>query len=86
MLSLSIKQILRNLWRNKSFTFINLLGLSLGIAAVVVLFLISTYESGFDQFHSETDNLYRVVSKTERNDQLNFDAHVPYPTKQILAG
>lgn len=84
MINLSIKPILRNLWRHKSFTFINLLGLSLGIAAVVILFLIARYESGFDSFHSQTENIYRVVSKMERDDKLEYDANVPFPTGRFL--
>ena len=84
MLNLSIKQIIRNLWRHKSFTFINLLGLSFGIAAVVVLFLIAQYEAGFDQYHSQVENVYRVVTKTERADKLEFEANVPYPTGRFM--
>lgn len=84
MFKLSLKQIVRNLWRHKSFTFINLLGLSLGIAAVIVLFLIARYEGEFDNFHSQTENIYRVVSKMERDDKLEYDGHVPYPTGRFL--
>ena len=86
MIYQSLKQIMRNLWRHKSFTFINLLGLSLGIAAVVVLFLIAQYEAGFDKYHSETDNIYRIVTKTERADKLEFEANVPYPTGRFMQG
>lgn len=81
---LSIKHILRNLWKQKSFTFINLLGLSLGVAAVVILVLIAHYEKQFDSFHSETDNIYRVVTKVERADKLDYDATLPYPTGRFL--
>lgn len=84
MIYQSLKQIMRNLWRHKSFTFINLLGLSLGIAAVVVLFLIAQYEAGFDNFHSKAENVYRIVTKTERADELEFEANVPYPTGRFM--
>lgn len=84
MINQSLKQILRNLWRNKSFTFINLLGLSLGIAAVVALFLIAQYESSFDKFHSNGDKVFRVVTKIERADAIEYDAAVPYPTGRFL--
>lgn len=84
MFKQNMKQILRNLWRHKSFTFINLLGLSLGIAAVIILFLIAHYENGFDKIHSQTENIYRVVSKNERDDKLEHNANVPYPTGRFL--
>jgi len=48
----SLKQIFRSLWKYKSFSLINLLGLSIGIAAVILIFMIAGYEKSFDQFHS----------------------------------
>lgn len=86
MITQSFKQIIRNLWKHKSFTFINLLGLSLGIAAVVMLFLIANYENSFDKFHSQSENIYRVVSKIERADEIDYGATVPYPTGGYLQG
>lgn len=50
----------------------------------MVLFLIAQYEGDFDNFHSQTDNIYRVVSKTERAEKLVYNAKVPYPTGQFL--
>ena len=84
MLHHTFKQIIRSLWRHKSFTLINLLGLSIGIAAVVLIFLIADYEKSFDSFHSDSEQLYRVVSKTERADKIEYDANVPYPTGRFL--
>lgn len=84
MLHHTLKQIIRSLWRHKSFTFINLLGLSLGIAAVLTIYLITHYEKSFDTFHSDSEQLYRVVSKTERNDKLEYEANVFYPTGRFL--
>ncbi len=69
-----------------SFTFINLLGLSLGIAAVVMLFLIAKYENSFDRIHSQNENIYRVVSKTEGANSTDYGATVPYPTGGYLQG
>ena len=86
MLYFSLKQIIRNLWKHKSFTLINLLGLSLGIAAVVVLFLIANFEKTFDNLHTKSGNIYRVVSKTKRADKVEYGATVPYPTGGYLQG
>src|SRR4051812_20867101 len=79
-----LKQIFRGLWRYKSFTIINFLGLSIGIAAIITLYLISTYEKQFDQLHSDSANLYRVVSKKDRNGKTVQQATVPYPTATFL--
>ena len=49
----SLKRIVRSLWRYKSFSIINFLGLSIGIAAIMILFLIANYEKSFDKLHSD---------------------------------
>jgi hypothetical protein len=45
------KTAIRNLKRNKSYAIINTLGLSVGIAACLLLFLVVQFESSFDNFH-----------------------------------
>lgn len=80
----TLKQILRSLWVHKSFTFINLLGLSIGIAAVTIIFLITDFEKGYDRFHSDNDNIYRIVNERERSGKISHNATVPYPTGQLL--
>jgi uncharacterized BrkB/YihY/UPF0761 family membrane protein len=51
----------RNFWRNKSFSLINVLGLSIGISAALVIFLIVYYEFSYDRFEPEGERIYRVV-------------------------
>jgi putative ABC transport system permease protein len=52
----------RNLRRNKIFSVINILGLSIGISASLVIFLIVQYSNGFDRFEKNPDRIFRVVS------------------------
>lgn len=52
----------RNLKRNKVFSFINMLGLSIGISACLVIWLIVSFEFSFDTFHPDKERIYRVVS------------------------
>lgn len=49
----------RNLWKNKFFSAINVVGLATGIAACLLTFFFIRYEKGFDSFHP--DNIYRLV-------------------------
>src|SRR5690606_29954319 len=51
----------RNFIRKKNYTLINILGLSIGTTACIIIFLLITYELSFDSFHSKYDNIYRVV-------------------------
>ena len=50
MIFQNIKQIFRSPWRHKSFSLVNIAGLSIGIAAIIVIFLIADYEKSFDTF------------------------------------
>ena len=59
----------RNLWRNKIFSLINILGLSIGISAALVIFLVVQYDFSFDRFHKDGDRIYRVVSDMHFPDQ-----------------
>jgi putative ABC transport system permease protein len=48
----------RNLWKNKVFSFINVIGLAIGMAACIVIMLFVLFERSFDNFHKK--NIYRL--------------------------
>jgi ABC-type antimicrobial peptide transport system permease subunit len=50
----------RNIVRNKVFTIINMLGLTLGICACIIIFLVCRYEFSFDNFHPDKERIYHV--------------------------
>jgi putative ABC transport system permease protein len=54
---------LRNLFRNKIYSFINVLGLSLGLASAMLIILYVKDETSFDRFHSNVNNIYRIVNR-----------------------
>ncbi|MEJ0032554.1 MAG: ABC transporter permease [Bacteroidota bacterium] len=64
----------RNIWRNKFFSFIHVFGLSIGISASLVIFLIVNYEFSFDKFEADSNRIYRVVMDMKFN---NMEAHSP---------
>jgi putative ABC transport system permease protein len=43
----------RTFWKNKVFSFINVMGLSIGISAALVIFLIVQYDFSFDKFEKD---------------------------------
>ena len=55
----------RNMTRHKVFTFINVLGLSLGLCACVVIYLITRFEYSFDDFHPDKERIYRLVGEEQ---------------------
>src|ERR1700743_1695070 len=52
----------RGFWKQKLFTFINVIGLSIGISAALVIYLIVHFDFTFDKFHKDSDRIFRVVS------------------------
>jgi putative ABC transport system permease protein len=54
------KIALRNLGRQKILSFINISGLSIGLACFSLFLLYAVNEFSFDRFHKNADNVYRV--------------------------
>ena len=59
------KIAVRNLLRHKAFSFINIMGLAVGMAACFLIFQYVTFELSYDNFHSKGDRIYRVVTDTK---------------------
>ena len=51
---------LRNLWRQKGYTLINILGLTVGLASTIFILLYVINEMTYDRFHEKSDRIYRV--------------------------
>ncbi len=78
MLKNYIKVALRNLLKNKIFSFINIFGLAMGLSICMLLTLIINDQRSFDHFHPDEDRLYRVVSdRTSRNSSTFATAPLP---------
>ena len=52
----------RNLRRNKVFSAINILGLSIGLACCILMFLFIQHELSYDKFNANSNNIYRIYS------------------------
>ncbi|MBS1602976.1 MAG: ABC transporter permease [Bacteroidetes bacterium] len=68
MLKNYLTTALRNFWRNKTFSFINIVGLSIGISASLIIFLLVQYDFSFDKFEKEGQRTYRVVTDGRNDD------------------
>jgi putative ABC transport system permease protein len=62
MLKNHFKIALRNLWRHRVFSFINITGLSVGITACFFIFMYVAFELSYDKFHTKADRIYRLVT------------------------
>jgi len=68
----------RNLLKNRSYTLINILGLSAGIACAILIFTLVAYQFSFDRWHPAADRVYRVVTEFH-NEDVEYQAGVPQP-------
>lgn len=84
MFSNYLKTARRSLLRNRGFAVINALGLSVGIASCLLIFLIVRFESSFDTFQSKKERIYRVVTVLNSGDQTRYTAGVPFPVPDGL--
>nr|WKN35271.1 permease prefix domain 2-containing transporter [Tunicatimonas sp. TK19036] len=59
---------IRNLRKNRAYTTINVLGLAVGIACCMIIFVIVRYETSFDDYHSKAERIYRVNLNQQTSD------------------
>lgn len=65
MLSTHFRTAWRNLWKNKVFSFINVIGLTIGLSSFLLIALYIFDELTFDRFHKNSNQIYRIIeSKT----------------------
>lgn len=69
----------RNFSRSKSYTLLNILGLSVGVTACILIFLIISNELNYDKFHANYQQLYRVVRESSNASGIENTAVTPYP-------
>ena len=58
-----LKIALRNLKRNKIYSILNILGLSVGIIVCILIFLYVQDEISFDKFYTQADQIYRIINR-----------------------
>ena len=74
----------RNISRNKAYAAINILGLAVGIAACLLLFIVVKYELGYDKFQPNYKRIYRVVTQDKFSDGITYNPGIPVPALSAL--
>lgn len=67
-----LKTGIRNLFRHKRYAFINISGLAVGIASCLLISLFVKDELGFDQYHTNGDQVYKIVTKPNDSPETIF--------------
>jgi putative ABC transport system permease protein len=80
MLKNYLRTSIRNLLRHKSYTFINVLGLTVGLVTSILILLWIIDELSFDNFHSNADRIFRVMVNNTYPDG-KIETHPATPAK-----
>jgi putative ABC transport system permease protein len=84
MLTNYIKIALRSLIKNRVYSLINILGLSVGISISLIIFLYVSHEYSYDKFHANTNNVYRLLCKINYGGQEIQTTAMSVPFGPIL--
>ena len=84
MLRNYLKTAFRNLWKRKSFSLINIVGLAIGMAVSFLILLYVLNEVTYDRFHENYEKIYRIATKLDAQGRHFEVASVPAPLGPAL--
>ncbi len=79
-----LKVALRNLGKRRGFTFINVLGLAVGIASCLLIAAYVLHELSYDKYHEKSERIYRVTQTTQTSSKNESGATTPFPVAPTL--
>src|SRR5450432_3606433 len=74
----------RNLWKNKAFSAINILGLAIGIATCLIIMLFVQNELGYDRYNKKADRIVRVNFQGMAQGEKFNESSVMPPVAQTM--
>ena len=79
-----LKVALRNLWKNKAFSAINIIGLATGLAVCLLIVLYVVDELSYDKYNVNADRIYRIDADIYFNNTQAIFAVAPDPLAPAL--
>jgi len=79
-----IKIAWKNIIRHKVYSFINIAGLTVGIAACLLIFVVVEYELSYDNFHDKASHIYRIVTQNTYSDGAVYEEGLTAPATEAL--
>jgi len=61
MFNIYLKLVLRNIQRNKGYSFIHIAGLMIGMTCFILIMLFVQYELSYDKFHQDSERVFRII-------------------------
>ncbi|MFT3827737.1 MAG: ABC transporter permease [Chitinophagaceae bacterium] len=84
MFSNYLKTTLRNLWKNKTYSFLNIFGLAIGIACAGLIFLWVESEVNYDSSFAKKDRLYRILENQTYEGKVRTFWATPGPLAEAM--
>lgn len=80
-----LKIAFRTLWKNRTHTLINLVGLSVAFGTGILLFLTTAFELSYDRFHTDADQIFRLnFLSANRDGTPDRSSTMPFPIMPAL--
>jgi len=86
MLLKNCQLAVRNLLRDKFYTTINIVGLAIGMAAALLLFIWVNNEYAYDNFHTNGDHLYRINRLSTFGGERSYGTRTALPLSDAAKG
>ena len=84
MLFNHFKTAIRSLSRYKAYSIFNIAGLAAGIAVCILIATIIRFETSFDDFHKNKDQLYRVLTEYHHENSIQYGDAAPQPLPSVI--
>ncbi len=85
MLKNYFKTAIRNLKRQKLYSFIDITGLSVGLACCILISLYIHFELSYDGFHEKAKSIYRIIEIETESGKKQYSASTPAPLAPALS-
>ncbi len=75
-----IKIAVRNLWKDRTFTALNIIGLTAAFGVALLLGMYAVFQLSYDRFHENSNTLYQVYSEdqTPNGIEANISKSIPF--------
>ncbi|HEY9117550.1 MAG TPA: ABC transporter permease, partial [Roseivirga sp.] len=84
MIRTIIKTALRVFWKERAYAILNVLGLTVGITASMLLLIYIQGEKSYDQFHTDIDRIYQVMENQDYSGTIFTTSANPGPLKDAM--
>ena len=74
----------RQIWRHKGFALLNIMGLAVGLAACLLVFVVIRYEFSYDKFLNGYDRIYAIATQDNQAGEVSYTPGIPEPALHSL--